>query len=229
MDNRTIVILGLLAAGLLLTSVQAIAPAVNVNWIRESNLSVGAATASDTTEGGNITVLNITVGNQSTFRWAGYLGNLSTDALIILANSAGTSIFYNWTWDTAEEGVVCAGQGTTYDWSNLTAATAAEIDTAWVFADASDDAEATFDDVAVSVVIHKTTVTPAFSADTGVSGGFSTSPAKDNTGGESDFLFCVNTVMAGGTGYDSSTVNYELIVPTTFGASETYYFYVEML
>jgi hypothetical protein len=46
---------------------------------------------------------------------------------------------------------------------------------------------------------------------------------------EGDFLFCVNASMAGAAnGYDGKTVDYELIVPTTYGATETYYFYVEL-
>ncbi len=207
----------------------AVSPA-GVQWIRDTTYTPGAATASDITEGGNITVLNITGMNQSTERWAGYLGNVSASgSLIVLANS-NLDIFYNWSWDTSTGGEVCAGTDTTYTWSSLAAATAADIDTAWGFGDASDDAEATFDDGSRNFDIGGVAST-APTADTGQSGGFYTFALTDNAGGtaETDFVFCANVSMSGtNNGYDGSTVDYELIVPTTYGATETYYFYVEL-
>ena len=172
-------------------------------------------------------------GNVSTGRWAGYLGNLtSTGTFIFLANAAGTSIFYNWSWDTAQEGEVCAGQSTSYTWSGLAAGTAPNLDTAWGFADASDDAEATFTDTQ-TVIIGGITITGGISAATGAAAGdtFETNALVDVAGSttEARFIFCTPTQMSGSANaYDGTTADYEIIVPTTYGGTETYYFYTEM-
>ncbi len=226
LERKILVAMLVLIVGSL--TVYAIAPASNVNWISDTSYTPGAASASDVTEGGNITVLNITGDQQSTERWAGYLGNVSSASRIILANSDASSIFYNWTWDSSQGGEVCAGTDTSYTWASLAAAVDTNIDTAWGFGDVSDDAEATFDDGNKNFEIGGVTST-APSADTGQSDGYYTIALTDNAGGtsETDFIFCTN-ITSGGTGYDGSTVDYEVIVPTSYGATETYYFYLEM-
>jgi len=220
----------MLALAVFALSVQAIGPA-GVEWLRETNYDTAAAGASgqDTTEGGNITVLNITSANSSTERWAGYLGNISTvNSNIVLANPT-LDIFYSWDWDAANDGEICAGTATTYVWADLAAGAAADVDTVWVFGDVSDDAEATFDDGNANIDIAGSVIA-APSADTGQANGFVTMLLTDQAApaAEGDFLFCTNTSIGAGTGYDGSTVDYELIVPTTYGATEDYYFFVEL-
>jgi len=232
--SNTMFCIGMVLA--LATVACAIAPANWVTKVSETRYTTGAAngSASDVTEGGNITILNINVGNRtSTDRWAGYLGNITNNAggRLVLANSAAT-IFYQWSLNISNGGEVCAGEGTTYTWTSLSAATNAEIDTAWGFGVVSDNATRTFNDAAVAVNIASTTITPAYSADTGIQGAgtFFTTAVKDGTAAESDFLFCTNlNISATANGYDGSSVDYELIVPTTSGAAtETYYFYAEI-
>ena len=229
LERKVILALAVLLMGTI--TAYAIAPA-GVTWIRDTSYSLGAAGASssDVTEGGNITVLNITGVNQSTERWAGYLGNVSSvGSLIVLANDASPiDIFYNWTWDSAQGGEVCAGTGTSYTWASLEAAAATDLDSTWGFGDVSDDAEATFDDGTGTFEIGGVSST-APKADTGFEDGYETFLLEDTPGAsaETDFLFCSN-ISAAGTGYDGSTVDYELIVPTSYGATETYYFYLEV-
>lgn len=227
LETKIILALAVLIMGTI--TAYAIAPA-GVTWISDTSYTPGAATASDVTEGGNITVLNITGANQSTERWAGYLGNISSaGSLIILANDATpTDVFYNWSWDSAQGGEVCAGTATSYTWASLEAAAATDLDSTWGFGDVSDDAEATFNDGTSTFEIGGASGSAPM-ADTGFSGGYETFLLEDTPGAsaETDFLFCSN-ISAAGTGYDGTTVDYELIVPTTYGAHETYYFYLDV-
>ncbi len=223
------VIVGMLALLVCSFTVYAIGPA-DVTWVSETNYLVGlSADSSDETEGGNITVLNLVEVNSSTRRWAGYLGDITAANAAIILSNPSLDIFYDWAWDTGEEAVVCAGQGTSYAWDSLVDATPAEIDAMWSFGDASDDAEATFDDAANQITIGSFTSTVANSADTGLAAGFVTTSIRDANVAESDYLFCVDTDYAGvANAYDGTNADYELIVPITFGATETYYFYVEL-
>jgi hypothetical protein len=95
--------------------------------------------------------------------------------------------------------------------------------------DASDNATNTFDDGTTSIDIAALGPQAAPAADTGQAAGFLTAVLTDNPGTtKNDFLFCVNTTAAANQGYDGTTVDYELIVPIDYGATETYYFYVEL-
>ena len=209
----------------LMGSAAAIAPATTT-WISETR-GTEAAAGSDITEGGNITVLNLSV-SEITDRWAGYLGNLSGN--ITLRNAAGTAM-YLWTWDATQGGEVCSGTAASYTWSALAVTTAAEIDNAWSFGGASDNATNTFTDGGCTGNITIAGIGPMATtmADTGGAGGFETCAVEDaGAPAMDDLLFCSKVNGAGDTAYDGTTVQWELMVPVTYGSSDTYYFYAEL-
>ena len=86
-----------------------------------------AADQNDTTEGGNVTFLELN-GTSLTDRWAGYYGNISSVVLYLTDETGGSSNhLYQWTgaggpadWTS---GIVCAAQDSAFDWSNAAAAT----------------------------------------------------------------------------------------------------------
>ena len=213
----------------------AISPAT-IEWVAEYTQDP-TASDSDATEGGNITLLNLSVSSQ-TGRWAGYAGNL-TGNLTLDDNSDNT--FFRWAWDTSEEAVVCAGTHDSYNWSVLYEADVWAVDSTWGFSGGSDLAVYTFNATQgqLSLEIGGNTLTDMNSSDTGGpnpadADEFLTAVVNDegetNTE-KSNFLFCTETNMSGtNNDYRGRTSDFELIVATddTGGATETYYFFVEL-
>ena len=89
---------------------------------------------SNQSEGGNITQLNITIDKILTDKWQALYGNITSGG-IGLNNSGGTDLFKWGTWDNSTDVgyVIATTNSSTPDWESLTAATSAEIDTAWSF------------------------------------------------------------------------------------------------
>lgn len=230
MDYKILVV-GMAALMLTTFSAYAVGPAA-IEWVSESNYAEDtAAFATDTTEGGNITRLNITAVNSSTEHWAGYLGLLSSTGMMIVLQDASENVFYNWSWNTANEGEVCAGIATSYVWNDLEAGAAADLDTAWAFGGISDTAVNTFTSTGdINLTGVEISGAPAAGTGEDVADTFKTILVRDATGSttDSDFLFCADTQIGTGTGYDGSPADYEVIVPVSYGATETYYFYVEL-
>ncbi len=184
-----------------------------------------AAQANVTTEGGNVTNLDLN-SNVSTERWAGFWGNV-TGAIVL---SPGTANFYSWAWTSASGGEVCAvAAASGFDWTAVQAATAAAVDGVWGFGAVTDNAVNTYTSAACGVDVAGTAVTSAGNT-TGV-GGFETCVVADGgaPAAKADFAFCTNITQSGSL-FNGQDGDYEVLVPTneTAGSFETYYFWLEL-
>jgi hypothetical protein len=187
----------------------------------------GRDAGNTTTEGGNITEVNLS-GDFLTDRWAAFFGNISGD--IILADNDSGFYVYSWTYDAGSDvGTVCAS---TYDsFSTLAArgANGSEIDTAWGFAGtATDSGENTFSQNDCIMGIGTTFIDNASYVDTGPAGGFITCALRVNETAslsKDDLFFCSNATTS--TNYRNEPADFEIMVPTnnSVGETETYYFY----
>lgn len=183
------------------------------------------AWANYTTEGGNVTEINLTT-NTSTEKWAGFWGQTLGNILLAPNTSAN---FYVWAWSPTSSGEVCAVAGSSgFNWATVTTITAATIDTIWDFGAATDNATNTFTASTCDLNINSIDVTDTAIADTG--GAFETCAVGDggNTA-KTDVAFCVriaNNVAL----FNNGTGDYELLVATndTVGATEQYYFWMEL-
>lgn len=186
----------------------------------------GATAGSDTTEGGNITYVSIT-STSLTDKWAAYYGNVS--GTINLTN--GTNSVFSWSWTSATGGEVCITQNNTgLIESLLTAATAANINTAFSHGVAADNATNTFTAANCTMNFAQATVSSAPYARHLSQSTFYTCAIYDGAGTSSKagYLFCTNISTSGRT-YHNQSFNYEIMVPTSPGTgTETYYFYAEL-
>ncbi len=187
----------------------------------------GLTAGSYTTEGGNITGINVST-SMLTDRWASFYGNVTGG--IRLTDSSGVNDVYAWTWSATSGGEVCLSQNQTFPWASATSATAAGVDTAWGFTGAADSAANTYVDSNCSLTINE--VAGAISS-TGTylqgSSSFENCVLDDGGAGEANYAFCTN-ISSSGTNWNGEAANYEIMVPTTPGAgqTETYYFFVEL-
>ncbi|NYZ76902.1 hypothetical protein H0O02_01145, partial [Candidatus Micrarchaeota archaeon] len=152
----------------------------------EPNVTPG----NDTTEGGNITMLNLN-GSSLTDRWAGYFGNISGDLLLTDYAGGSASYLYSWSWNSSYGGVVCASTNSTLGRIDIAGAAGSDIDIAWGFGSVADNGAATFNGSNCSLVFDSTPVSDANYADTGPAGGFRTCAYKmaDNPA-KADMMFC---------------------------------------
>jgi len=191
---------------------------------------------SDTTEGGNITSLNLD-SNTLTDRWAGYFGNVT--GYIYLTDASGATTNYLFRWNTTNEtiaGEVCASTNDTYNFATATGLTSAgNIDSAWGFSGGADLATATYNSGTCGSFTFDeqgVTISNAVKAQHHTPSTFY-SCAINNTAVayKGDLAFCtpIQTISAG-KNYLNQPANFELIVPAndTNGATETYYFYAEI-
>ncbi|MBU0532201.1 hypothetical protein KKE38_01475 [Candidatus Micrarchaeota archaeon] len=186
----------------------------------------GNTSGSVTTEGGNVSGVNVSAG-VSTEKWASFYGDVVGS--IVLADTSANQV-YSWTWATTDGGEVCVTTDSAFDWASTQAAAGADIDTAFGFtaADADSGTSTTtsactvdLDDVAAAVttvgVVLDSTFQTCYVSDIA-------SPAVEN-----DLAFCVD-INGAGTNYNSEAADYEVMVPTGNGPTdtETYYFFVEL-
>lgn len=198
--------------------------------LTESRWGGTAAGGPDITEGGNISAADIS-GTVLTDRWAAYYGNLSGS---IILGSDASNVIFTWAWTPASGGEVCLSTNSNYDFTTgPTAAAAADIDNAaaWNFGTAADNAANTFvNGTCSNLVFAQSTAAAPIRAAHESGSTFETCAIDDGTVGptKGDFAFCT-AIQNGGTAFDASTVDYEIMVPTAFGAAatENYYFYVE--
>ena len=183
-----------------------------------------------TTEGGNITPVNLT-GNTSTQKWAGFFGNVSGD--LILGYSA-TQFMYTWTWSATTGGEVCASPGNNINWASAQPLSApGEIDAAWSFNAGDADAATNTFTQTTTLDIEPVGLLPGVHAAWDLQG-WQTGAIKDQLIGptKTDIMFCVNltSVATRNTVVGANTGMYQLLVATneTAGAYETYYFYLEL-
>lgn len=215
-----------LALVMVLGLVAAITPVESWDVISSSRYA-GTVQANHTTQGGNVTNIDLS-SNVSTQKWAGYWGDVSGR---IILSPATYAVFYQWAWTPANGGAVCAVPAASgFDWGTVQSVVASAIDTVWGFGTATDNAANTLTSSSCSVDVAGTSVTNSAGNLTGV-GGFETCAVADDAApaAKSDFAFCVNVTSAGNL-FNGGVGNYELLVPTddAYGATETYYFWIEM-
>jgi len=175
---------------------------------RLTETTAGNATA----QGGNVTLLNLTV-TRSTDRWQGFYGNISGT----LALGFGSDIFYDFSGSGPTS--VFASRNETFDFTALEQATAADIDTAWGYADGADQA----------VDIYTTTATiegvnaPAVELEPAGSDFNSSIFDMGVSSAKTHFAFGVD-VQAAKPCFDGSSCEYELMVPSE--GLEVYYFFL---
>jgi len=188
----------------------------------------GNAAQSVATEGGNISGVNVT-GTMLTEKWASFYGNVT--GTIVLTDSAGTNNVYSWSWTAADGGEVCLSQDSSFPWASAETTTRAEIDTAFGFTSGADQAADTYTDASCSITINEVAgATSSTGTSLMGSSSFSNCILGDGTeAAEADFAFCTDIDNAG-TNWNNEAANYEVMVPTTqtAGATETYYFFVEL-
>ncbi len=195
-----------------------------VEYGRWAGLTAGNAT----TEGGNISGVNLN-GTMLTDKWASFFGNVTGG--IRLTDFTGVNDVYSWTWSATEGGEVCLTQDSGFSWASATTTTAADVDGAFLFGAAPDNATNTYLDGTCSITIDE--VVGAIST-TGTSlmglSTFSNCVLQDQgSPTEGDLAFCA-PINGSGTNWEGNASNYEVMVPTTAtdGAVETYYFFVEL-
>ncbi len=188
----------------------------------------GTATAGNaTTEGGNITGLNIS-STALTDKWAAFYGNVSGS--ILLTGAAGVNNVYSWAWSPADGGTVCVSTNSSLSQLSASGAQGSDIDSAWGFPASVDSGINTFNLTNCTMGIGSSSITNASYADTGPAGGFITCSLKSAPApAKPQLLFC-SDIISGGTSWNGVPSDFELMVPTnsTAGATETYYFYANL-
>lgn len=178
------------------------------------------------TEGGKITEVDLAA-DSYTERWAGFYGNVTGT----ISLGSGSADLYQWTWSPADEGeVIASTDGSGITWASLVNGAYSDVDTQWGFSTGSDKAEYAFT-CSDTFTIGDKTMTGAPAATTLGTSAYKTGIVKDNTTvtAKADLLFVVN-IDDDGTTFNGETHDFQMIVPTNsaVGASENYYFYVEL-
>jgi hypothetical protein len=192
-----------------------------------------------TTEGGNISTQNLT-GSGLTDKWAGFFGNISGVTLYLTDNASGTTNYlYHWTVaGGSEQGEVCVSTDASYDFTApLSGANATDIDTAWAFGGAPDNATNTFNNGTCADIIFEeqgVTVSSAAKAEHERLSTFATCAINNSAvaaGDVNELAYCTLINITNGLNYYGTGTDYELIVPTndTNPTSTTqYFFFIEI-
>ena len=188
----------------------------------------GSTAGSNATEGGNITLINITA-STLTDRWAAYYGNVSGS--IILSTSTGNANIYSWTYTVGSVGEVCMSTGSALTYASPANASVATIDTNFAMGSVADNAANTIGNANCSLVLSTGTLTGVAQwRHKGNSTFWTCAITSDAATTKNYDSFCTN-ISSTGLWFGSSTgiANYELMIPTTPGTgTETYYFYAEL-
>jgi hypothetical protein len=228
--TKILILSALMVISMFAMAVMPVSASPGTTTITENASTNPGPTASSgvTTEGGNITNVDL-VADSYTERWAGFYGNVT--GTINLTD--GTDSLYSWDWTPATEGeVIASTEDTNIDWANLANGTAADINSKWFSgSSASDNASNTMFGSTSTFTIGDRTMTNAPAVNTGGSSAYLTAIVKDieSVASKNDLLFVAN-IINDGTTFNSGTHDFEMMVPTNaaIGATETYYFYVEL-
>ena len=186
----------------------------------------GASAGSNNTQGGNITLMNLTV-TSLTNKWAAYYGNISGS--IILSASTGASNIFAWAYSVSSGGEVCMSTGSANTFLSPTNGSVATLDTVFSLSGADSSAN-TQNQSNCSLVLSTGTVQQV--TEWRHMGNSTFHTCAITTGGataKNNFAFCTNISSTGKWfGSDTGIANYELMIPTVPGAVETYYFYAEL-
>jgi len=205
-----------------------------VNSSNQGRYSYVTVAGNVTTEGGNVTEVNIS-SNASTEKWVGFYGNVTGN--VLLSKGTGTAL-YVWTWSPAESGEVCVSVNSAFNyWSTLATATATNIDAAFGFTTSADP------DTASKTLVDTCSMSFTARGATPISGignytnNYAGNPTWEtcafDRGAESsqgDYVFCVNISSSKTVAPVNANYNYQVMAPIsdTPGYTGPYYFYVEL-
>ena len=220
------ILFGILVACLLAGSVFAISGATNTsaqaNYRWSGNSTLGA---SATTQGGNISSLNIGEA-QLTSKWASFFGNVS--GTIRLSDTQAGSAVYVWAYSAANGGEVCVSTASTFPSGAPTNASSfTNFDTVFGTAIGPDNASGTFNTACPLLTLSTGALTNFIAARIQGLSTFTTCAMNASGSAAANHAFCTNITSAG-TNFNGTGANYELIVPSTGTAGGTYYFYMEL-
>lgn len=208
----------LLAGGIFAIGNASTSTASNTRW-------ASGAAGSEGIEGGNISQVNIT-STTLTERWAAFSGNITGSINL----TDGTASVYSWSWTPTSGGEVCVSTNDSFDFSDTANAAAADVNTAWSFGSATDNATETYNNTGCSLTfIEGSAANTAYATLQGSSTFDSCVINNGNNAAETDFAFCTS-MNTTGKNFRNDDAHYELLVPTSSGAGDTevYYFYVEL-
>lgn len=170
-----------------------------------------------TIDASNVTLVNLK-GNRSTYKWAAFYGNASGNISLGWDND----ILYDF---SASAGSVFATTSNSFDWSNMNAGTAADVDTQWHAGSfgLSDNATSHFTSTATIATVATVPYVTTNGAGAWQSGIFDDGAAVAAKG---DMAFGVD--ISSGTDFRGGVSDFQLMVPvdTGMGNTEIYYMYV---
>ncbi|MBN1646185.1 hypothetical protein JW868_04060 [Candidatus Woesearchaeota archaeon] len=173
---------------------------------------------------GNVSNVNVT-GTSITERWAGFYGNISGG--IKLADSSN-NVFFEWTVSDLTDAVVYIANGSVSSWAttNIEAANYTLMPT-YIEVDATDEFNNTFNATeAFTSTTYNIAGTPYAATWSGGSQGSLKTYSLYDKGG--DVLIWAAKATAGSTGFDSSNLDYQALVPVNGSTSLSYTFYLEL-
>jgi len=203
----------------------AISAAGSATEVAQTRWNDATTTANVTIEGGNISNTDVS-GVSLTERWASFWGDVSGSINL----TDGTDFVYSWTWAATDGGEVCLSQDASFPFTTGAVTTAAAIDTAFGFAAGADQAADTYTDASIGVTLAETGLLTSTGTTLLDQSSFDNVAISDGTAAaEGDFAFCTD-IDSAGTNYAGGAAHYEIMVPTTdsAGATETYFFFVEL-
>ncbi len=202
-----------------------------------SSRFVSTGAGSHGAQGGNVTHLNVST-TRSTIKWAGYFGQVSA----VLRLGFGSDILFSFgNANINQTKTVFAAPDAAFDFSNLLAATAAAVDSAWGFASAHADSATsshTGSDTIATVTAVPTinlrafnnlTATSNFSALIAYRSGLFTDGGA--AAEETSYAFGVAVNASQRDFRNFSQVDYELVVPVNnsgVGGVQTYFFFLDV-
>lgn len=113
-SKNIIIVTFILTIGLMLATFVFADPTGGSTTAGSQERGVNSSVSTITTEGGNVTEVNVS-GTQLTTKWAGFYGEVSGNLRITDASAA---VFFEWTVSNVSGAVVYATNGTVTDWSD---------------------------------------------------------------------------------------------------------------
>ena len=205
----------------------ALSAITNVTTASQSNFARWSPTygpASITTQGGNISWINITAAYQLTAKWADLFGTVTGANIILAAAGDTTNYVYRWNATSATKGVVCVSEGSSFPSSTLSSANLTDINGLWSLT-TIDNATNTYNTTSTINVSNQLVTANASRLQS--SSTFTDVAIYNGTlGSKNNYAFCTN--ISGGTNYNGVSANYDLLVPSSSGTNEPYYLFWEV-
>lgn len=190
-------------------------PAGGVTVVGTSGQLTTSTAGNATAQGGNVTYVNVSA-TSTTSKWQGFYGNVTGT----LQLGSGSNVFYD--FGNVVFNTIFATTATNFDWANLAATTAAEIDTTWNLAAGTDNTTSVFTSTATIASIGSVPSTT-------INNNFTTGIMED--GGDADkgdYAFAGTINSTGALGFDGNSYQYEILVPVNSTDNDVYNFYLSL-